>query len=72
MEIINPMWWDAATLRQASLVGHEFWYCFGEDASSDHDTRIAPDKLARILDYMLETDVWEVPPEKTGREVGIY
>jgi len=71
MEIINPMWWDAATLRQASLVGHEFWYCFGEDASPDHDTRISPDKLCRILDYMLEADVCEVPPEKSGREVTI-
>jgi capsular polysaccharide biosynthesis protein len=72
MEIINPLWWDAATLRQASLVGHEFWYCFGADASPEHDTRIAPDKLARVLDYMLEADVCEVPPEETGREVRTF
>jgi capsular polysaccharide biosynthesis protein len=53
LEIINPHWWDAATLRQCALMGHEFWYCFGENASRDHDTRIDPRKLERVLDYML-------------------
>lgn len=53
LEIINPYWWDAATLRQCSLMGHQFWYCFGENVSRDHDTSISPQKLARVLDYML-------------------
>ena len=53
LEIINPSWWDAATLRQCTLMGHEFWYCFGENVSRDYDTAIAPHKLARVLDYML-------------------
>lgn len=53
LEIINPHWWDAATLRQCALMGHQFWYCFGENVSRDHDTRIEPRKLARVLDYML-------------------
>jgi capsular polysaccharide biosynthesis protein len=57
LEIINPYWWDAATLRQCTLLGHEFWYCFGENVSRDHDTAIAPKKLARVLDYMLEAPV---------------
>ncbi|MEI9897636.1 MAG: hypothetical protein WDN28_28200 [Chthoniobacter sp.] len=35
-------------------MGHEFWYCFGEDASRDHDTSIDPRKLARVLDAMLD------------------
>lgn len=54
LEIINPQWWDAATLRQCTLMGHEFWYCFGENVSSDYDTRIEPRKLERVLDYMLD------------------
>jgi hypothetical protein len=54
LEIINPQWWDAATLRQCVLMGHEFWYCFGENVSRDYDTAIDPRKLARVLDYMLD------------------
>jgi hypothetical protein len=54
LEIINPYWWDAATLRQCTLMGHEFWYCFGENVSKDHDTAISPRKLARVLDAMLD------------------
>lgn len=54
LEIINPHWWDAATLRQCTLMGHEFWYCFGENASAEHDMTIAPEKLARVLDCMLD------------------
>jgi capsular polysaccharide biosynthesis protein len=57
LEIINPAWWDAATLRQCTLMGHEFWYCFGENVSRDYDTAIAPRKLARVLDYMLDAPV---------------
>jgi hypothetical protein len=57
LEIINPSWWDAATLRQCTLMGHEFWYCFGENVSRDYDTAIAPRKLARVLDYMLDAPV---------------
>lgn len=72
LEIVNPLWWDAATLRQASLVGHEFWYCFGENASREHDTKIRPEKLARVLDYMLEADVCETPPETTGRPLRTF
>ena len=54
LEIINPHWWDAVTLRQSALIGHEFWYCLGENVSPDHDTAIDPRKLARVLDAMLE------------------
>jgi capsular polysaccharide biosynthesis protein len=54
LEIINPHWWDAATLRQCTLMGHEFWYCFGENSSRENDTAIDPRKLARVLDYMLD------------------
>jgi len=57
LEIINPYWWDAATLRQCVLMGHEFWYCLGENVSRDHDTAIDPRKLARVLDTMLEAPV---------------
>jgi hypothetical protein len=57
LEIINPYWWDAATLRQCVLMGHEFWYCLGENVSRDNDTAIAPKKLARVLDFMLEAPV---------------
>ncbi len=53
LEIFNPCWWDAITLRQSSLVGHQFWYCLGENASSDWDTLVNPSKLARVFDYML-------------------
>lgn len=53
LEIFNPHWWDATTLRQCSLVGHTFWYCFGENSSADWDTSISPAKLARVFDYML-------------------
>jgi hypothetical protein len=53
LEIINPRWWDAATLRQCVLMGHEFWYCFGENVSRDYDTRVELRKLERVLDYML-------------------
>ena len=54
LEIINPHWWDAATLRQCTLMGHEFWYCFGENVSKEHDMAIEPQKLARVLDCLLE------------------
>ena len=54
LEIINPHWWDAATLRQCTLMGHEFWYCFGENVSKEHDMAIEPRKLARVLDCMLD------------------
>jgi hypothetical protein len=57
LEIFNPIWWDAATLRQCCLMGHEFWYCFGENVSADYDTSIDPRKLARVLDAMLEAPV---------------
>jgi len=57
LEIINPHWWDAATLRQCTLMGHEYWYCFGENVSPDYDTAISPRKLARVLDYMLDAPV---------------
>jgi hypothetical protein len=57
LEIINPHWWDAATLRQCALMGHEFWYCLGENVSREHDTAIEPRKLARVLDYMLDAPV---------------
>lgn len=72
LEIVNPRWWDAATLRQATLIGHEFWYCFGEDASPDHDLTIDPKKLAKVLDYMLDAPVCEEPPEKTGKPVKTF
>lgn len=72
LEIVNSLWWDAATLRQSTLMGHEFWYCFGENASSDYDTKISPDKLARVLDYMLDGEVFEIPPEVTGRPVKTF
>lgn len=61
LEIINPHWWDAATLRQCALMGHEFWYCFGQNVSKDHDTAIRPEKLARVLDYMLDAPRTDPP-----------
>lgn len=67
MEIFNPEWWDTTTLRQCTLAGHEFWYCFGENVSSEYDTVINPKKLARVLDYMLETDGWDPAPEEISR-----
>ena len=57
LEIFNPLWWDATTLRQCSLMGHEFWYCFGENASPDYDMTVDHRKLARVLDYMLDAPV---------------
>jgi hypothetical protein len=67
MEILNPSWWDTATLRQCTLAGHEFWYCFGENVSSEYDTAISPKKLARVLDYMLETGGSDPAPEEVSR-----
>lgn len=64
LEIFNPHWWDATTLRQCSLVGHKFWYCFGENSSSDWDTTISPTKLARVLDYMLGNRQFDVGAEE--------
>jgi hypothetical protein len=67
LEIFNPEWWDTTTLRQCSLAGHEFWYCFGENVSSTQDTYITPKKLARVLDYMLETGGWDESPEELSQ-----
>ena len=54
LEIFSPGWWDTSTMRQCTLVGHEFWYCFGENASKDNDVKVDPRKLAQVLDFMLE------------------
>jgi hypothetical protein len=67
LEIINPHWWDAATLRQCTLMGHEFWYCFGENVSRDYDTAIAPATLARVLDYMLDAPVTDPLFDELGK-----
>jgi len=67
LEIFNPAWWDTTTLRQCCLAGHDFWYTFGENVSSEYDTVIDPKKLARVLDYMLETDGWDPSPEELSR-----
>jgi capsular polysaccharide biosynthesis protein len=57
LEIFNPIWWDATTLRQCCLMGHDFWYCFGENVSEEYDTAIDRRKLARVIDTMLEAPV---------------
>ncbi|MEO6846655.1 MAG: hypothetical protein ABI443_04505, partial [Chthoniobacterales bacterium] len=62
-------WWDAATLRQSTLAGHEFWYSFGENVSTDFDTTITPAKLARVLDYMLESGGMDIPPEHSEQHL---
>lgn len=67
MEIFNPAWWDTTTLRQCCLAGHDFWYCFGENVNSEYDTAIDPKKLARVLDYMLETEGHDPSPEEMAR-----
>ena len=61
LEIINPNWWDTATLRHSALMGHEYWYTFGENASKDFGTKMDPRKFERVLDYMLNAPLTDPP-----------
>jgi hypothetical protein len=53
IELHNPFWWDASTPHYAQLLGHEYWYGFGENASAAFDTSFPRQKLERLLDYAL-------------------
>ncbi len=53
IELHNPYWWDGSTPHYAQLLGHEYWYGFGENASEVFDTRFDRRKLERLLDYAL-------------------
>jgi capsular polysaccharide biosynthesis protein len=53
IELHNPYWWDGSTPHYAQLLGHEYWYGFGENASESFDTTFDRHKLERLLDYAL-------------------
>lgn len=53
IELHNPCWWDASTPHYAQLLGHEYWYGFGVNASPACDTTFDRRKLERLLDYAL-------------------
>ncbi len=49
-----PYWWDASTPHYAQLLGHQYWYGFGENASESFDTTFDRRKLERLLDFALD------------------
>ena len=53
IELHNPCWWDGSTPHYAQLLGHEYWYGFGANASASFDTTFDRSKLVRLLDYAL-------------------
>lgn len=53
IELHNPYWWDASTPHYNQLLGHEYWYGFGENASEAFDTTFDRRKLERLLDFAL-------------------